>query len=275
LPGLLRFAVMLTGDPDSAADLVQDAMVKVQLRGGGSARVDQPDRYVRRMITNTFIDQRRLGWSESGAAGRTGRARAGPRSCDATADRDLLWTLLTTLPRQQRAALVLRYYEGLRDDEIAEVIGCSVGTVRGYISRALATLRLELPAVLSEEASDDRGLMRETFARARERWRPRRNRSAADRGRRHAARPWRRGDGAVGGALVALVALVAALTCASGRAEHRPSSAAVASAAATPRAGPDDVPVVGTDKRPRTHPTARVRLDHAGAPAGRRSAPRT
>ena len=48
---------------------------------------------------------------------------------------------------------MLRYYEHLRDAEIAEVLGCSVGTVRGYISRALATLRLDLAAVLSEEST--------------------------------------------------------------------------------------------------------------------------
>jgi RNA polymerase sigma-70 factor (sigma-E family) len=153
LPGLLRFAVMLTGNRDSAADLVQDAMVKVQLGWRRIGAVEQPDRYVRRLITNTFIDQRRLSWF------RRVMLRAEPAEptpvpdhADTTADRDLLWTLLATLPRQQRAALVLRYYEGLRDDEIAEVIGCSVGTVRGYVSRALATLRLQLPDAMNNEA---------------------------------------------------------------------------------------------------------------------------
>jgi RNA polymerase sigma-70 factor (sigma-E family) len=154
LPGLLRFAVMLTGDPDRAADLVQDSMVKVQLRWRRINAVDQPDRYVRRMITNTYIDQRRLAWWKRVVLRpEPAEPPPVPDHADTTADRDLLWTLLTTLPRQQRAALVLRFYEGLTDAEIAEVIGCSVGTVRGYISRALATLRSELPAVLSEEAS--------------------------------------------------------------------------------------------------------------------------
>jgi RNA polymerase sigma-70 factor (sigma-E family) len=154
LAGLLRYAVMLTGDRDSAADLVQDSMVKVQMRWRRINAVDQPDRYVRRMITNTFIDQRRLAWWRRVVLqAEPAEPTPVPDHADTTTDRDLLWTLLTTLPRQQRAALVLRYYEGLRDDEIAEAIGCSAGTVRGYISRALATLRSELPAVLSEEAS--------------------------------------------------------------------------------------------------------------------------
>jgi RNA polymerase sigma factor (sigma-70 family) len=47
-------------------------------------------------------------------------------------------------PRQQRAVLVLRYYEGLTDPEIAEVLGCRPATVRSYATRALAALRIEL-----------------------------------------------------------------------------------------------------------------------------------
>ena len=153
LPALLRFAVMLTGDPDTAADVVQDAMVKAHVSWRRVVASEQPDRYVRRMITNAYIDQRRGSWL------RRVVLRADPTEPpavrdhgEATADRDHVWSLLATLPRQQRAALVLRYYEHLRDAEIAEVLGCSVGTVRGYISRALATLRLQLPDLLNEEA---------------------------------------------------------------------------------------------------------------------------
>ncbi|GAA1035452.1 SigE family RNA polymerase sigma factor [Virgisporangium ochraceum] len=153
LPGLLRFAVMLTGDRDTAADLVQDAMVKVQLGWRRINAVDQPDRYVRRLITNTYIDQRRLSWFRKVMLrAEPAEPAPVPDHADTTANRDLLWAMLATLPRQQRAALVLRYYESLRDNEIAEVLGCSVGTVRGYISRALTTLRLQLPSALDEEA---------------------------------------------------------------------------------------------------------------------------
>jgi len=65
---------------------------------------------------------------------------------------------LARLPRRQRAVLVLRYYEGLSDQEIAEVLACGPGTVRSYASRALASLRVQLarpshpvPAVIEEE----------------------------------------------------------------------------------------------------------------------------
>jgi RNA polymerase sigma-70 factor (sigma-E family) len=154
LPALLRFAVLLSGDPHTAADLVQDALVKAQEQWKRVCAAEQPDRYVRRMITNRYIDQRRGSWLRRVVL----RADpAEPRPVDdhaeTTVDRDQVWALLATLPRQQRAALVLRYYEGMRDAEIGEVIGCSVGTVRGYISRALATLRVELPAEVCEEKS--------------------------------------------------------------------------------------------------------------------------
>jgi DNA-directed RNA polymerase specialized sigma24 family protein len=50
--------------------------------------------------------------------------------------------------------LVLRYYEGLPDSEIASVLGCAPGTVRGYASRALAALRVEMtPRAVTEESS--------------------------------------------------------------------------------------------------------------------------
>jgi RNA polymerase sigma factor (sigma-70 family) len=52
-----------------------------------------------------------------------------------------MWWLLATLPRQQRAVLVLRYYLDLSEAQIAEVLGCSAGTVKSNASRALAKLR--------------------------------------------------------------------------------------------------------------------------------------
>ena len=53
---------------------------------------------------------------------------------------------LARLPARQRAVIVLRYYEGLSDTEIADALGCAPGTVRGYASRALALLRVEMTA---------------------------------------------------------------------------------------------------------------------------------
>lgn len=65
--------------------------------------------------------------------------------------RDDMWQRLATLPRRQRAVLVLRYYERLTDAEIADVLGCSPVGVRGYAHRALARLRTDLSAELINE----------------------------------------------------------------------------------------------------------------------------
>jgi RNA polymerase sigma factor (sigma-70 family) len=57
------------------------------------------------------------------------------------AERDAMRSRIAVLPRKQRAAILLRYYEDRTDAEIAEVLGCTAGTVRSHISRALDTLR--------------------------------------------------------------------------------------------------------------------------------------
>jgi RNA polymerase sigma factor (sigma-70 family) len=62
-------------------------------------------------------------------------------SADARAD---LWRSVAQLPRQQRAAVVLSHFEDLPDSEIATVMGCQPVTVRGYIHRALRTLKVEM-----------------------------------------------------------------------------------------------------------------------------------
>ncbi|KAB1136734.1 SigE family RNA polymerase sigma factor [Micromonospora sp. AMSO12t] len=145
LAALLRYAVMLTGDPHQAQDLVQDTMVRVQLNWRRVARADSPERYVRRMLTNQYVDWRRGSWMRRVLL-RAEPDDAVPVRADHAqhaVDRDQVWSWLSGLPRRQRATLVLRYYEDLPDAEIADILGCAVGTVRSSISRALATLRAE------------------------------------------------------------------------------------------------------------------------------------
>jgi RNA polymerase sigma-70 factor (sigma-E family) len=157
LPALLRFAKVLCGDRGLAEDVAQEVMLRTQEKWARIAGLDKPQAYVRRMIVNEY-----LSWSRKWArviplavvpdlpdAGRV------PDPAADYADRELLVMELAKLPRRQRAALVLRYYGGLTDQEIAEELGCSNGTARSHISRALATLRVELAdqAVVRNEVS--------------------------------------------------------------------------------------------------------------------------
>ncbi|MFI1578102.1 SigE family RNA polymerase sigma factor [Embleya sp. NPDC020630] len=148
LPALLRYAALLCGDRELARDLVQEALIKALVRWKRIGALDRPDAYVRTIVTNEFLSFRRRKAIRMVALTHDALdGPAAPSVPDPAADvgsGEELWRRLSELPRRQRAVLVLRYYEGLTDDEIAETLRCRPGTVRGYASRALATLRVEM-----------------------------------------------------------------------------------------------------------------------------------
>lgn len=137
---LLRFAYLLCGDEHLAEDLVQSVLGRVYTKWARVSAVEHPEAYVKRMLVNEHLSwRRRLASREVVHATLPDAAARAPHD---VAERDEAWRLLATLPRRQRAVLVLRYYEDLSDAAIAEALGCSAGAVRGYASRALAALRL-------------------------------------------------------------------------------------------------------------------------------------
>jgi RNA polymerase sigma-70 factor (sigma-E family) len=149
LPGLLRYAVVLTGDRDLAQDVVQEVLAKTQVRWNKIAKADSPDAYVRQMVLNEYLSWRRK-WAVRNvqAVGErlvvlSDRRGGSGDHADAVVDTDDVWNRLATLPRKQRAVLVLRYYEQLPDDEIAYLLGCAPVTVRSNASKALKALRLQ------------------------------------------------------------------------------------------------------------------------------------
>ena len=155
MPRLLRYALMLTGDRELAADVVQDTLVTAYDRWARIETTEHPDRYVLRMVTNRHLSWRRRWAVRSVIPVGDVPERIGPDDhAGAHAARDEMWTLLAGLPRRQRAVLVLRYYESLTDTEIAEVLGCSPVTVRGYAHRALTTLRARFGADLLTTAEE-------------------------------------------------------------------------------------------------------------------------
>jgi len=148
LPALLRYATLLCGERESARDLVQDVLTRALVRWRRIGALDEPYAYARAMLTNEFLSQRRR--RRVVTVPLTFEALDGPAApvqrdyaTEASA-REAMWQQLATLPPQQRATLVLRYYEGLSDAEIADVLGCRAATVRSNAARALAALRIEL-----------------------------------------------------------------------------------------------------------------------------------
>ena len=142
LPALVRFAVVLTGDRGLAEDVVQEVMIRAYGRWPRITALDQPDAYLRRMITNEYLSWRRR-WARITPQADVAPAASVSDHAHAHAERDAIRVELARLPRRQRAVLVLRYYEHLTDNEIADLMGCPAGTVRSLASRALATLRVD------------------------------------------------------------------------------------------------------------------------------------
>lgn len=150
LPAMLKFAAVLAGDRGLAEDVVQEVLIRANARWQTIESLHRPEAYIRKMIVNEYLAWRRRSWrlvlSGSGSDIESPRA---PDHAAGYAEREAMLAALAKLPRRQRAVVVLRYYEGLPDQEIAEVLGCTTGTVRGHASRALAVLRIELaPPVL-------------------------------------------------------------------------------------------------------------------------------
>jgi RNA polymerase sigma-70 factor (sigma-E family) len=145
LPAVLKFAAVLTGDRGLAEDVVQEVLARAIARWQTISRLDCPEAYVRRMIVNEYLSWRRRSWRlVLAGAGTDIASRPTPDHAARYAERDAICAELAKLPLRQRAVLVLRYYEGLSDVEIAEVLGCRPATVRGYACRALAALRVEM-----------------------------------------------------------------------------------------------------------------------------------
>ncbi|MCA1711585.1 MAG: SigE family RNA polymerase sigma factor [Actinobacteria bacterium] len=140
---LLRLAVGLTGTRPAGEDLLQSALTKVYLSWSKVSAAGATDAYVRRIVVNTHLSLlRRRRVREDLQADLVDIAAAAPSY--GIEDRDALWAALAKLGRRQRAIVLLRYYEDLPDDQIAELIGCSPSTVRSQAMRALNTLK-DLP----------------------------------------------------------------------------------------------------------------------------------
>jgi RNA polymerase sigma-70 factor (sigma-E family) len=138
---LLRTGYLLTGNAGAAEELVQDTLVRLYPKWDKVQSADQPLAYVRRSLTNAFINERRKASSHDLRFDLMPDRADGRDATAYIADRDELWPLLQMLPPRQRAALVLRYFHDLSDDQIAAALECRTGTVRSLISRGLATMR--------------------------------------------------------------------------------------------------------------------------------------
>lgn len=131
---LVRLAHVITGSNGVAEEIVQEAFVRLHRRW---ADVENPPGFLRTVVTNLCRTEVRRARSELSRA---------PRIVEATRDPELdeTWAVLCRLPFRQRAVLGLRYYLDLSESEIAQMLGCRLGTVKSAHHRGLSKLREEL-----------------------------------------------------------------------------------------------------------------------------------
>lgn len=150
---LLRTGYLLTGDRQLGEDLVQTSLAKTY-RHWARVRGGSPEAYVRQVMVRENISWwRRRRIAESPVETVPDGASAGRE------DVDLRLTLdgaLRQLTPHQRAVVVLRYYDDLTERQTADLLGCSVGTVKSQAHRALARLREIVPGL--EDVADEDAL---------------------------------------------------------------------------------------------------------------------
>lgn len=137
-PSLSSTAWLLTGNRDAAAELLQQSLVKTYL-AWSRVRRDEASAYCRKVMAHQCIDDHRKrrdvpidGYGERAGAGN---------QFGVVDDRDELVRLLAQLPPQQRTVIVLRYFDDLTEQAVANELGISLGAVKSAASRGLATLR--------------------------------------------------------------------------------------------------------------------------------------
>jgi RNA polymerase sigma-70 factor (sigma-E family) len=144
---LVRLSFALCGDRGWAEDAAQEALTRVYLRW---SRLSDPLPYARRAVVNATRDS----WRHRSRRQQRERVVGGypaelPAAVDdMVADRDRLTRALLRLPYGQRAVVVLRFWHQLSEQETADALGNSVGTVKSQASRALGRLRQELQSDL-------------------------------------------------------------------------------------------------------------------------------
>lgn len=149
---MCRLAFVILGDHALAEEIVMEALLKTFAGWGRLREIDRADAYLRRAVVNLCRSRIRRKMIEarvnSEARGRASRP-APDWDQEAHETNRLVMEAIRDLPERQRAAIVLRYYDDLPESQIAEVLDCSVGTVKSQLSKARTKLGAALETTMS------------------------------------------------------------------------------------------------------------------------------
>ena len=138
LVALRRMAHLLCGDTHQADDLVQETITKLYAHWPRVSQADNVDAYVHTMLVRAFLDEKRRGWWR---VGLFAAAPDRPAPSHPVEERVALRAALSRVPARQQAVLVLRFLCDLPITEVADILGCSPGTVKSQTSHGLNRLR--------------------------------------------------------------------------------------------------------------------------------------
>ena len=145
LASLSRVAYLLTGDWHLAEDLVQVTLVRVARHWERIAAAGDPDAYVRRTMHSQHVSMWRRRWRDTELQAQPPDRTVVPDAAAASIPALVVRQALGRLAAKQRAVLVLRYFEDLTEAATADVLGCSVSTVKSQVRDALARLQVLAP----------------------------------------------------------------------------------------------------------------------------------
>ena len=150
---LLRAAYQLTHDWALAEDLMQAALTKAWRAWSRLSGEADPEPYIRKIMFNTYASWWRRRWNHEDPTSEMPERSGASAALNQVDDRDEVWRALGRLPKRQRAVIVLRFFEDMTEAQAADVLDCSIGTVKSQTSRALAALRLDTSLRTSEGAT--------------------------------------------------------------------------------------------------------------------------
>jgi RNA polymerase sigma factor (sigma-70 family) len=141
---LYGYALRLGIDTGRAADLVQEALLRLRRELGKGTVIGSREAWTFRTLSRLAMDEHRLHRRIAGLIARLGD-RMAPRVMEIdTTDRVAAWSQVDQLPMRQRQVIYLRYQADLSFEEVGEVMGITAGAARSHSSAALRTLRSQL-----------------------------------------------------------------------------------------------------------------------------------